>query len=191
VHDVITRLPEIPLFTLNPPHGAGRRARKGFEFQDRYAAYILSGFGGGTDELVAARLEAVEDIDVLAIMGGSPVERYYQVKSKEEGTGQWTLRQLEDTGVLSRFFSLYKLFEQKKREEHRKVELFVSLEGDLNKELSELKQQAWNAAECRNQLFACLCLAELLAAEGGSHYQAAESDIRKLYEGAAPSLLSR
>ena len=187
---MITKLPGIPLFTLNPPHGAGRRARKGFEFQDLYAAYVLSGFGVGPDELVAARVEAVEDIDVLAIVDGLPVERYYQVKSKDEGSGQWTLRQLEDLGVIGRFFSLYKVFEQKKRERDRRIELFICVEGDLNKELLDLKQQAWEATECRNRLFAYLCLAELFGVDGGSRYQTEEGGFRKLYEAEAPNFLS-
>jgi tetratricopeptide (TPR) repeat protein len=187
---LITKLPGIPLFTLNPPHGAGRRARKGFEFQDRYAAYILSGFGVGSDQLVVARIEAVEDIDVLAIVDGLPVERYYQVKSKDEGSGHWTLRQLEDLGVLDRFFSLYKLFERKKREQDRRIELFLSVEGDLNRELLDLKQQAWEATECRNHLLAWLCLVELLAADGGSQYQTGDGGIRKLYEAEAANYLS-
>lgn len=185
---MIARLPGIPLFTLNPRHGAGRRARKGYEFQDRYAAYILSGFGAGPDELVAARLEAVEDIDVLAIVGGSLVERYYQVKSKDEGAGNWTLRQLETLGVLQRFFSLYRQFEQKKREQNRRIELVFSAEGDLNNELSDLRVRGWEATESRNSLFASLCLSELVSRAGGSQYQGAEAEIRKLYEAAAPNV---
>jgi hypothetical protein len=186
VNHLITRPPGIPLFTLNPPHAAGRRARKGFEFQDQYAAYILARFfSSGQEEFVAARLEAVEDIDVLAIVEGLPVERYYQVKSKDEGTGSWTLRHLEDSGILGRFFFLYKQFEQKKREQNRRLELVLSVEGDLSSELSDLKLRAWEAAESRNNLYASLRLGELLLTAGGSYYQNAKAGIRKLYESEA------
>ena len=36
--------PQLPLFTLNPPHSAGRRARRGNAFQDWVIAYKLAGF---------------------------------------------------------------------------------------------------------------------------------------------------
>jgi hypothetical protein len=188
---MIATLPRVPLFTLNPPHGAGRRARKGYEFQDRYAAYVLSGFGAGRDELIAARLEAVEDIDTLVMVDGSLVERYYQVKSKDEGTGNWTLRQLETSGVLQRFFSLYKEFEQKKREQNRTIELAFSAEGDLDNELSELKARGWESTESRNALFASLCMGEQLSSPGGAQFQdqGAQVQSRKLYKAAAPNFL--
>jgi hypothetical protein len=40
--------PQLPLFTLNPPHSAGRSARRGNTFQDWVIAYKLAGFWAGS-----------------------------------------------------------------------------------------------------------------------------------------------
>ena len=91
----IPSLPRPSAFTLTPSHFAGRRALKGFEFQTAYIAYVLSGFAAGREDFVCCRVEAVEDLDALVRVQDTWVERYYQIKSMQEGIGRWTLNRLD------------------------------------------------------------------------------------------------
>jgi hypothetical protein len=95
------KLPQIPLplFTVNPSQTGGRNALAGFEFQNQYIAYVLAGYFAGEEQFLAARIEGVEDLDAIVRLGDVWVERYYQVKSKAEGGGNWTITALENEGV--------------------------------------------------------------------------------------------
>ena len=155
--------PQLPLFTLNPPHSAGRSARRGNAFQDWVIAYTLAGFWAGDEDFVVARIEAVEDLDVMLRVEGWWVERYSQIKSRQEGTGNWTLKGLEDEGVLSRFFNLYREFHERSVDQRRRIELVVALEGDLDKDLSEFKRPEGATSEAKAKLFRLLVLSHLVS----------------------------
>ena len=85
-------------FRLNPESFGGRSARKGFEFQDQYIAYVLSGLLSERKPQYC-RIEAVEDLDVLIQRDGELYERYYQMKSVEGSSG-WTVKSLARHGGL-------------------------------------------------------------------------------------------
>jgi hypothetical protein len=133
-------------FTLASSQFGGRKARKGFAFQDWWIAYELVSALGGNQPFFFARVEGVEDLDFLQLNVDETIERYYQLKSMEEGSGNWTLNKLEKEGVVSRFADLFVLFEESPQEGKRQLELIVVLEGDVNKELIQLQAQAQTAA---------------------------------------------
>ena len=107
---LIPNIPQPSLFTLAPSHSSGRHSLKGFEFQTAYIAYVLAGFAAGKEDFVSCRIEAVEDLDALLRVEETWIERYYQIKSKQEGSGRWTLNLLDREGILASFFSRFKMF---------------------------------------------------------------------------------
>jgi tetratricopeptide (TPR) repeat protein len=133
-------------FTLTPTHRGGRMARKGYDFQDWWIAYRLLGSLSESDELAHARIEGVEDLDLILRREESWIEQYIQVKSKEEGTGNWTLRALEHE-ILPRFYKLFKDFRATPHDASRRIELLLVVEGDLAKQVLELKQTGRTAKE--------------------------------------------
>jgi len=184
---LISNPPRLPLFTLNPPHAAGRRARRGWEFQDWYIAYVLAGFWAGDDDFAVARLEGVEDLDVVLRVDGWWVERYYQIKSRAEGSGNWTLRQVQEEGVLSRFLNLYREFRERCADQRRRAEFIIAVEGDLDKDLSELKKSKGARAKTKARLFALLVLGVLVSRK--SSYKKCGSAITKWFASNAERLL--
>lgn len=66
----ISALPSLPRdlvqpFTLTATHRGGRTSRKGYDFQDWWIAYRLLGALSDSDELAYARIEGVEDLDLI------------------------------------------------------------------------------------------------------------------------------
>ena len=116
----VPRIP-LPFFTLDPSQTGGRKSRTGLEFQDQYAACILAEFFAGTENFFAARVEGVEDLEALIRTESGWVERYYQIKSRQEGGAHWTIAALENEGVWTRFFSLYRRFVEQKFEVARQL----------------------------------------------------------------------
>jgi hypothetical protein len=127
-------------FTLTATHRGGRTARKGYDFQDWWIAYRLLGSLSYSDELAYARIEGVEDLDLIVRREESWVEQYVQVKSREEGTGNWTLHALEEHDILARFYRLFRNFRASPHDAGRKVEFLLVVEGDLAKPVRQLKQ---------------------------------------------------
>src|SRR5579884_1818085 len=126
-------------FTLPGTNRGGRTARKGYAFQDWWIAYHLLGSLSQSDELAYARIEGVEDLDLILRRDELWIERYVQVKSKEEGTGNWTLRSLEHE-ILPRFYKLFRDFRATPHDASRRIELLLVVEGDLAKQVLSLKQ---------------------------------------------------
>lgn len=150
------RLPGIPLFSLDPSHTGGRHARSGFEFQDEYTASALAGFWTERDNFIAARVEAVEDLETLVRTGDGWLETYYQIKTRQEGGSRWTVLALEKENTWARLFSLYRQFLTQKFEINRKVEFVIALEGDLDPELLELREKGTAAFDARAKLLSIL-----------------------------------
>src|SRR6476660_4241247 len=103
-------------FTLMPSQFGGRKARKGFAFQDWWIAYTLVGLLADRHPFFLARIEGVEDLDLVLPHADESTEKYYQLKSMEQGSGNWTLNKLEKEGVVSRFADLFVLFEEESLE---------------------------------------------------------------------------
>jgi hypothetical protein len=156
------RVPQVrlPLFTLDPSHTGGRKSRTGLEFQDHYTACVLAEFFAGREDFYVARIEAVEDLETIVRTESGWVERYYQIKSRQEGGGQWTLAALASEGVWARFFSLYRQFMEQKLETARQLELVVVVEGDLSRELIELREKGLSAATAKAKLLSILTAAK-------------------------------
>ncbi len=72
----------------------------------RHIAYILAGLLKERENLLYARLEGIEDLDVLVRVSGTFLERYYQMKSGE-GSSPWSFKSLSSNGVFRRFFFEY------------------------------------------------------------------------------------
>lgn len=126
-------------FTLSPSIFGGRHARKGFAFQDWWIAYIIVGLLLNETDFVYARIEGLEDLDVLISTPNESVERYYQLKSKQEGTGNWTVARLEQEAIFTRFGTLFFEFKSLPHDETRRIEFVLVLEGDVGKEVLALK----------------------------------------------------
>jgi hypothetical protein len=154
----LPRIP-LPLFTLDPSQTGGRKARHGFEFQDQYTAYILAEHCVGRGEFYAARIEAVEDFEVLLRTESGWIERYYQIKSRQEGGGNWTIGGLDKEGIWTRFFWLYRKFLLQKFEVARQLELVIVVEGDLGPDLLELRDRGQNAPVVKDKLKSILSAA--------------------------------
>ena len=152
------QIPPIPFrfFTLEPPHTGGRKARTGFEFQDQYTACALAGFFAGQEDFLAGRIEGVEDFEAILRTDSGWVERYYQIKSRQEGGRHWTIADLDREGVWVRFFSLYRRFLLQQFEVARRLELRIVVEGDLASELIELRQKGVDAVDAKAKLLATL-----------------------------------
>lgn len=174
-------------FTIEPPATGGRPARRGFEFQDWYIAFVLAGFAAGKEDFACARVEAAEDLDAILRVGGNWAERYCQIKSKKEGGGAWTLTLLEDEGVLTRFFSHYRKFLSLGLGENRRIELVLAVEGELSQQLIELRDKGVSAAAARTEVFAFLCTNELTS--GHSAYAPARLALRNWFRTAGLQLL--
>jgi hypothetical protein len=158
----IPSLPQPSAFTLTPSHFAGRRTLKGFEFQTAYIAYVLSGFAAGKEDFVCCRVEAVEDLDALVRVQDAWVERYYQIKSMQEGIGRWTLNRLDQEGVLADFFSLFRKFRVARTAQSRVIELVVAVDGELDSDLVHLRDEGIDAVSSKSKLFAFLCSREVV-----------------------------
>jgi len=185
----IPRLPAISLrrFTLEPTHAGGRHARKGFEFQDWYIAAKLASFAAGQEVLISCRIEGVEDLDALLWQDGTCLERYYQIKSKTEGSGTWTVALLDAEGVLARFFWLYQQFQERKLDANQHVELIVAVDGDLHEQFIALRDHTEEAPETKAKLFAALCVTAL--GSGHQDYTAVRTALRSWVETNATRLL--
>jgi len=153
----VPSLPPPSLFTLSPAHLAGRRALKGFQFQTTYIMYVLAGLAAGKEDFAAARIEAVEDLDALVRGEGIWIKRYYQIKSKQEGAGSWTLNLLDREGVLTQFFNRFRVFQSRKPGGNRRIELVLAVEGDLGDEPIQLRDQGRGTSDTRATLFGILC----------------------------------
>jgi hypothetical protein len=151
----IPRIP-LPLFTLDPSQTGGHKARRGFEFQDQYTGYLLAEHFAGAGDFYAARIEAVEDFEVLLKSDAGWIERYYQIKSRQEGRGHWTVAALDGEGIWTRFFWLYRKFSVQKFDVARQLELFIVVEGDLAPELIEFRNQGSRATAVRTKLLSIL-----------------------------------
>jgi tetratricopeptide (TPR) repeat protein len=150
--------PRIPFrfFTLEPSNSGGRTARTGLEFQDQFTAYALVGFLAGKEDFLAGRIEGVEDFEALIRTESGWVERYYQIKSKHEGLGNWTIHALNREGVWTRFFSLYRQFMERQVEITKRIELLLVVDGDFSSEVIELRDKGRDAPEAKEKLLALL-----------------------------------
>lgn len=124
---------------------------------------------------------------MLLRLEGGWLERYYQMKSKEEGSGTWTLALLEKEGVLAHFFSHYRKFRLAMGIERREIEFVLAVEGDLHTDVQELCEVEQTATKSRSRLFASLCLNELISRDAG--YGPVGPRIRSFYEENAGELL--
>lgn len=184
----IPSLPQPSPFTLTPSHFAGRRALKGFEFQTAYIAYVLSGFAAGKEDFVCCRVEAVEDLDALVRVQDAWVERYYQIKSMQEGTGRWTLNRLDQEGVLADFFSLFRKFRAARTAQTRVIELIVVVDGELDSDLVHLRDENIEALSSKSKLFALLCSREVVLRDPS--FAPFATGIRDLCQGNAQLLMA-
>jgi hypothetical protein len=151
----IARIP-LPLFTLDPSQTGGRKARRGFEFQDQYTAYLLAEHFAGAGDFFAARIEAVEDFEELIKTETGWIERYYQIKSRQEGGGNWTVARLDREEIWTRFFWLYRKFSLQKFDVGRQLELVIVVEGDLDPELVEFRSNGPRASGARAKVLSIL-----------------------------------
>jgi hypothetical protein len=101
-------------------------------------------------------MEAVEDLEVLLRTESSWIERYYQIKSRQEGGGNWTVAALDREGIWTRFFWLYRKFSLQKFDVGRQLELVIVVEGDLAPDLIELRNQGSRATAVRAKLLSIL-----------------------------------
>ena len=166
----------LSLFTVSPALLAGRQALRGFQFQTVYIMYVLAGFAAGKEDFAAARIEAVQDLDALIRDEGIWIERYYQIKSKQEGGGNWTLNLLDRGGVLKQFFDLYRVFQSRKLGDSRKIELVLAVDGDLGDELIQLRDQGSAARGSEAALLGILCAND--AVSRNASYERAMKEIR-------------
>ena len=165
------------MFTLSPSQAGGRRALKGFDFQATYIAYVLAGYAAGKEDFFSCRVEAVEDLDVLVRVVDTWIERYFQIKTKREGGGQWGLNALDREGVLTHFFALFKSFQEKSVRHDRQIELIVVVDGELDDDLVRFRDKSADIAQQRAKLFAILCSREIVSKSSLSEQYAAR--IRK------------
>jgi Cap4 dsDNA endonuclease len=171
-------------FTLTATHRGGRTARKGYDFQDWWIAYRLLGSLSEFDELAYARIEGVEDLDLILHREESWIEQYVQVKSKEEGTGNWTLHALEQE-ILPRFYKLFKDFRATPHDASRRIELLLVVEGDLAKQVLKLKQTGRTAKELVFSLITSIDIVNTSPA-----YKPAIQIVRNFLSKWAPKLLA-
>lgn len=172
----------VQLFTLPPTQRGGRRARKGYEFQDYWIAYKLVSSLSDSDDLVSARIEGVEDLDLFVRREESFVEQYIQIKSKEEGAGNWTIASLEKENVFSRFFRLFEHFQKASPDEERKIEFVVVVEGDLSKPVQQIQQSGGK------ELFPILVVSQIRAIS--TAYEPEAGRIQDFLERSAPELFN-
>jgi len=172
-------------FTLAPAHRGGRIARKGYSFQDWWIAYSLLGSLSESDGFAYARIEGVEDLDLIVRREDSWVEQYVQVKSKEEGTGNWTTRSLEEQEILPSFFRLFKEFRASPHDASRDIELLLVVEGDLGRDVRQLKQGSKEGREFLFSILTCIEINETSAA-----YQPSIRAIRDFFRNSASKLLA-
>jgi Cap4 dsDNA endonuclease len=172
-------------FTLTPAHRGGRTARKGYTFQDWWISYALLGSFSEPNTLTYARIEAVEDLDLIVQRDKSWIEQYVQVKSKEEGKRNWTINSLEEQEILSRFFRLFKAFRESPHDSSRSIELLLVVEGDLTDQVRQLEQ---GSQEEKELLFSILTSIELI--EASIAYKSSAQSIRRFLQNSASRLLT-
>jgi hypothetical protein len=177
------------VFTLNPSNFGGRKARRGFAFQDLFIAYVLAGFAAGLEDLIAARVEGVEDLDVLIRKESSFVERYIQIKSREEGQGAWTINQLVREGVLSRFLDLYLGFKSLNQNPDIGIELVLVVEGDLNAELLQIAGKVPGTDTLKPELFIRLAAERFIATNPS--FRSRHNHVSDYYRAAVESFLKK
>jgi len=183
----VPRFPGIPSFSLDPRQFGGRRAAIGFAFQKNYITYVLAGLAAGEKDFVFARIEGVEDLDILTRTEKGWIESYYQIKSRKEGTGNWTIARIENEGVLSHFYKIYREFLAASPQDSRQIELILAVEGDLDPEVSGLKHKTQGVSKARAKAFATASLHELTTTE--QQYQDVAIDVRRFYETIAVKFL--
>lgn len=147
--------PQVPSpFLLTPETFGGRNARKGFLFQDRYIAYVLTGLLKDRENLLYIRLEAIEDLDVLVRQNGRLLERYYQMKSIE-GSGAWSVKSLLNAGVFRRFLLEYLSFIDLPDRSSRDIQFVFVTDGEVGTAVSALADEDINSERLKF-LFAAL-----------------------------------
>lgn len=179
--------PGAELFTLDLSNLGGRKARRGYESQDLWIAYVLSGFAAGSEDFVCARIEAVEDLDVLLRRHDRWVEQYHQVKSKKEGARKWTLQSLQKDGVLSRFWHLYLTFRAANQPINKSIEFVLVVEGDIDNELASLRSGEGDCSSAQAHLFSLICLDSLQQRD--SRYSSEQVEIDRFLRANARSFL--
>ncbi len=146
---------------------------------------MLVGSLGESEELAYARIEGVEDLDLIVRKEDSWLEQYVQIKSREEGAGSWTIASLEQEGVFSRFSGLFNNFQATSHDEGRSIELILVVEGDLARDVQQLKQGG--SAE-KQSVFAILATSEI--AHSFAAYKPAIRLIQDLLKCSASELLA-
>jgi len=111
-----------------------------------------------SDDLVYARIEGVEDLDLIVRREDSFVEQYIQLKSKEEGSRSWTIASIEQEKVFTRFLRLYRDFQKASYHEERGIEFILIVEGDLAKQVQLLQE---GSVQEKQILFVLLATSEI------------------------------
>ena len=106
-----------------------------------------------TSGFAYARIEGVEDLDLIKRSGHQWLEQYIQIKSRIESRRGWTIAAVEQERVFTRFFRLFRQFQSSINDKSRTVEFVLAVEGELSKELQHL-QEGRKAEKCA--LFAIL-----------------------------------
>jgi hypothetical protein len=174
----------VQLFTLPPSDRGGRSARKGYRFQDWWIAYKLVESLSDSEDLVYARIEGVEDLDLIVRREDTFVEQYIQLKSKEEGSRSWTIASIEQEKVFTRFFRLYRDFQKASHHEERGIEFILIVEGDLAKQVRLLQE---GSVQEKQILFVLLATSEIRRASGT--YESKIGRIQDFLEKSAGQLL--
>ena len=105
----VPRFPGIPSFSLDPNNSEGEEPQSDSRSKSTTSPMFSPGWPGKKD-FVFARVEGVEDLDILTRTENGWTESYYQIKSRKEGTGNWTIARIENEGVLSHFYKIYENF---------------------------------------------------------------------------------
>ena len=82
------------------------------------------------EHLPYARIEGIEDLDVLVRQSGRFLERYYQMKSIEDSS-PWSFKSLWSDGVFRRFFFEYMAFVMHPDRANRDIEFVFVTDGKL------------------------------------------------------------
>ena len=104
----------------------------------------------------------MEDLDTLVRIDETWTERYYQIKSRQESAGRWTLNLLDREGVLTTFLSLFRKFRLLGFHQKRAIQLVVVVDGELDGELARARDEGVKAAEIKAKLFALLCARDVV-----------------------------
>ena len=139
-------------FLLAPERSAAEMRGRASVFQDRYIAYVLAGLLKERENLLYARLEGIEDLDVLVRVSGTFLERYYQMKSVE-GSSPWSLKSLSSNGVFKRFFFEYLTFVRHPDRTGRAIEFVFVTDGEAAPSVFGLAQATTTSDDIKS-LFA-------------------------------------